>query len=474
MTTNNGAGTIGPPELLALDQTIDGFSLSRDGRILGLATYAGGGVVLDLHPDRTGPRRRVLPHLDTRGIAVSPDGKWVVTASHTYGTIKVWDARTGAPVHEFPASPPHRSEVLFSPDGRWLSTTFSEQGSELIETASWTSRTRFWNVFGPAAFSPDSQTFAFETYEGAIALVHLATGREVARLDDPDDSRAARIVFSPDGSRLFALLMDQNQIRIWDLCAVRNRLAKLGLDWSPAPSWEKTPAPGSDWKSPEPPVLRVLRGELDTWVKPAPPPQKDLDQLIAEGEAYLKTQPDAAAARQRLAILCNNRAWELLISPEELRNPLRALALARRAVALTPEKPDHLNTLGLALYRTGRYDDAVTILEQSLASGTGDSAGYDLFILTLCRASQGNIRRAQDDFVRARNWLRMHPRLTNRESAELHAFRDEAESQLRPISGSTGRRLRPGKSEHAPPRRLRLASASRFTLGWPVHSSRES
>ena len=143
------------------------------------------------------------------------------------------------------------------------------------------------------------------------------------------------------------------------------------------------------------------QGELDTWVKRIPAPPKSLDQLIAEGEAFLKSHPDRADVRERLAIACNNRAWELLIGPDQSRKPFLALALARRAVALTQGKPDHLNTLGLALYRTGHYVDGVAILEESLASGAGDSAGYDLFILTLCHAGSGNIRRAQDDFDRA-------------------------------------------------------------------------
>ena len=175
-----------------------------------------------LSTDQANPSRRVLPHVDTRGIAVSPDGMWVVTASHTSGTIKVRDARTGGPVHDFPANPRHRSVVLFSPDGRWLSTNFNEQGSELIDTATWTSKMRFWNVFGPSVFSPDSATYAFETYEGSIVLVELANGRELARFDDPDGSRAAQMVFSPDGTELIATLVDQHLIRIWDLRAVEN------------------------------------------------------------------------------------------------------------------------------------------------------------------------------------------------------------------------------------------------------------
>ena len=38
-----GTRTIGPPQLLSSDHTIDGFSLSADGRVVALATYDGGG-----------------------------------------------------------------------------------------------------------------------------------------------------------------------------------------------------------------------------------------------------------------------------------------------------------------------------------------------------------------------------------------------------------------------------------------------
>jgi WD40 repeat protein len=237
--------TIGPPQFLQWYQTWDGFSCSRDGRVIGLAIYDGGGMVFDAeNPDR----RRFLPHRDTRSIALSADGRWVVTGSHTYNTVKVWDARTGRLVHDFPESP-RRGMGTFSPDGHWLSLYGADRGWELFETRTWESRIAFGNAVGAGAFSPDSATFAYETYSEtqgeAIALVEVTTGRELARLNDPDGTAAAQMVFSPDGTQLIAALGGPPRLRIWDLRAVRRRLADLNLDWSPSPSWGP-PAPIPD------------------------------------------------------------------------------------------------------------------------------------------------------------------------------------------------------------------------------------
>ena len=48
---------------------------------MALAIYDGGGLVFD--PEHPTDSRRFLPHRDARAIAVSPDGRWVVTGSHT-------------------------------------------------------------------------------------------------------------------------------------------------------------------------------------------------------------------------------------------------------------------------------------------------------------------------------------------------------------------------------------------------------
>ena len=114
----------------------------------------------------------------------------------------------------------------------------------------------------------------------------MATGRELARIDDPDGANAAQIVFSPDGTQLIVILPDQPHIRIWDLRAVRHRLAELGLDWSPPPAWGSAASPISDFERPPPPKYRVDRGQLDQWIKLAP--IKRREQAVADAEELLK------------------------------------------------------------------------------------------------------------------------------------------------------------------------------------------
>ncbi len=176
---------IGPPQFLQWYQTRDGFSCSRDGRVIGLAVYNGGGMVFDAeNPDR----RRFLPLRDTRSMALSPDGRWAVTSSHGEGSVKVWDARTGRLVHDFPESP-RRGAGLSAPMAIGCLSVVSIKSGSCSRPGP---GSRGWSSgMAPAraAFSPDSATFAYETYYGtqggAIALVDLATGRELARAARP-------------------------------------------------------------------------------------------------------------------------------------------------------------------------------------------------------------------------------------------------------------------------------------------------
>ena len=200
-----------------------------------------------------------------------------------------------------------------------------------------------------AAFSPDSAILALQVLDpnfgAAIALVELATGREVAQLQDPEGAKAAQIVFSPDGTQVIDTLVDQPEIRIWDLRAIRRKLAELGLDWdSPAP-WDAgstTIRHTSELQR----RYRVNPGRLNEWVRQAP--VKRREQAVADAEAYLRSHPDSPEIRKWSGQLCNALAWELIAGAEEHRDPTRALPLARRAVAQKPDDTTYLTTLGLA------------------------------------------------------------------------------------------------------------------------------
>jgi tetratricopeptide (TPR) repeat protein/WD40 repeat protein len=126
----------------------------------------------------------------------------------------------------------------------------------------------------------------------------------------------------------------------------------------------------------------------------------------------------------------NNLAWSLATGPAALRDPEQALALARKAVALTPGTAAYLNTLGVALYRAGRYAEAIPALEQSLAAGKGEFDAFDLFFLAMAHHRLGHADQTRDCFDRAVRWLTERQRLPAQHIAELSNFRAEAEAVL--------------------------------------------
>ena len=88
---------------------------------------------------------------------------------------------------------------LFSPDGRWLATNL---GNELClwTVGEWREGPRFEG--GGLSFSPDGRLLAIAQRTGSVRLVEVVTGRLVASLDDPQQSRSRQATFTADGSRL--------------------------------------------------------------------------------------------------------------------------------------------------------------------------------------------------------------------------------------------------------------------------------
>lgn len=143
---------------------------------------------------------------------------------------------------------------------------------------------------------------------------------------------------------------------------------------------------------------------------------------------------DRAAADKllpRSAQGLNNRAWRLLTGPLGQRDPKRALELIRKAIAGEGDEKAYLNTLGVALYRNGRWTEAIATLEKSLAAGKGQHDGFDLLFLAMCHARLGEPAKAKDCFDRAVRWMDSQKNLRAEWVEELKMFRAEAEAELR-------------------------------------------
>lgn len=102
-------------------------------------------------------------------------------------------------------------------------------GYRLWEVGSWREGPKIGGGEG-TDFSPDGKILAVEAGNGVIRLVNPNTGIEYASLEDPHQDRAGRMTFSPDGTQLIATNGDSQSIHVWDLRAIREQLAKLGLD----------------------------------------------------------------------------------------------------------------------------------------------------------------------------------------------------------------------------------------------------
>jgi len=120
LTADPNAKTLrfGPPERVAGYTHGDTYSASANGRVISVPFYGNGAI--SLRADRAWGGVPLGPQHDVRNTAVSPNGLFVVTGTHSSSTqvgVKVWDAKTGARVAEL--KDPGRT-AIFSPDGLWL------------------------------------------------------------------------------------------------------------------------------------------------------------------------------------------------------------------------------------------------------------------------------------------------------------------------------------------------------------------
>jgi tetratricopeptide (TPR) repeat protein len=122
----------------------------------------------------------------------------------------------------------------------------------------------------------------------------------------------------------------------------------------------------------------------------------------------------------------NNLAWHLATAGEPaLRDPARAVRWASEAVSLKPEVRSYQNTLGVARYRAGEYQAAISALETSMKLGGGGDS-FDWFILAMVYCQLGDIDEARRWQGRAIEWMDSQTSADD----ELLRFRAEAEELL--------------------------------------------
>ena len=232
------------------------FGASRDGRVLAFAadgcnSRSPGPAAPNTYPGA--PVRRASRQRQSRWALGRNRHSWHGPSGET---AKVWEAATGKLITVLPIGPD--TKPVFSANGIWLHTTDPPGHSEYwCKVGTWQPKA----VPCPSGLlSPDGRLLACRAGYGEILLVNFETGKEMARLSIPEQTRLAPRDFSPDGARLYASGLESRQRYRWDLRLIRRQLAELGLDMDLPPYPEPTDRPMA-WP---PPAVTVHHPELAT------------------------------------------------------------------------------------------------------------------------------------------------------------------------------------------------------------------
>jgi WD40 repeat protein len=212
------------------------FALSPDGRTLAAAirTVTPPGLKIPhavvLWNTATGKELNRLPSPagQIKALALSPDGKTLLTVAGKDRTLHAWDLRSGKElVH--PIRPNRLIATLdFSPDGTLLAFSTNENGRKslfLWETAPWRQRHRLAanlrfsrTIEDVLAFSPDGSLLASVDYLRGLRFWDTTTGKATASSLPRPRGFVKGIQFSPDGKTLAVGLNNPTQgLTLWDV-----------------------------------------------------------------------------------------------------------------------------------------------------------------------------------------------------------------------------------------------------------------
>jgi WD40 repeat protein len=162
------------------------------------------------------------------GMALSPDGKHVVTLESPEGRLSLWDARTGKPAGLPTELPRKVAAAAFTPDGETLALGIDGWPSDFRDLKTGTAR-KDWKLPEPDTDSRGVDFAAGFVFDAAgkrlastssrglhIAVWEPASNKRVALFTASGGRRAQCVALSPDGATL-ATAGTEALVRLWDV-----------------------------------------------------------------------------------------------------------------------------------------------------------------------------------------------------------------------------------------------------------------
>ncbi|WP_448266878.1 nSTAND1 domain-containing NTPase [Nostoc sp. DSM 114159] len=170
----------------------------------------------------TQERNRLEGHSDAvRGVAFSPDGKTIASASAD-NTVKVWDAVSAKEITTFKG---HSSEVwgvAFSPDGKTIASASYDKTVKVWDAVSAKEITTFKghsDAVYSVAFSPDGKTIASASYDKTVKVWDAVSAKEITTFKGHSDA-VSSVAFSPDGKTIASASYDKT-VKVWDAVSAK-------------------------------------------------------------------------------------------------------------------------------------------------------------------------------------------------------------------------------------------------------------
>lgn len=194
------------------------LSFSNDGKLL---VTGGFDSQIKLWDVATGAKVRSIPVPPDRlgaglQVALSPDGKTLVSASINDLTVRLWDVGTGQAKGELNANENEprlvgARGVTFSPDGKLVAT--ADATAELqFGVMLWTVETRKLQAVLPqesmvesVAFSPNGELLASRPFGESKVSIWRVADQKLAQTLEPKAQSVERVAWSPDGKYFAAV-----------------------------------------------------------------------------------------------------------------------------------------------------------------------------------------------------------------------------------------------------------------------------